>query len=56
MNEDDRKRIIDFVSGLIYASGGSIERVSNKVFLLTPSEDFVTSSNIDKSFNQSLSS
>ena len=56
MNEDDRKRIIDFVSGLIFANGGSIERVSNKVFLLTPSQDVIISSNLDMSFNQSLTS
>jgi WhiB family redox-sensing transcriptional regulator len=56
MNEDDRKRIVDFVSGLIFASGGSIERVSNKVFLLTPSRDIVKSSNFDITTNQSLSS
>jgi cell division inhibitor SepF len=38
MSEDDRKRIVDFVSGLIFAVGGSIERVSSKVFLLAPAQ------------------
>jgi WhiB family redox-sensing transcriptional regulator len=56
MKEDDRKRIIDFVSGLIFANGGSIERVSNKVFLLTPSLEVVKSSTFDTTMNQSLSS
>ena len=56
MNEEDRKRIIDFVSGLIFANGGSIERVSNKVFLLTPSQEVVKSSTFDMTMNQSLSS
>ena len=56
MKEDDRKRIIDFVSGLIFANGGSIERVSNKVFLLTPSQEVVKSSTFGTTMNQSLSS
>lgn len=56
MSEVESKRIVDFVSGLIFASGGSIKRVANKVFLLTPSQDVVKYSNIDKNVNQSLSS
>jgi cell division inhibitor SepF len=30
------KRLIDFSSGLTYALGGSMQRVADKVFLLTP--------------------
>ena len=56
MSEVESKRIVDFVSGLIFASGGSIERVANKVFLLTPSQDVVISSKNDKNVIQSLSS
>lgn len=37
MAEEDRKRIIDFASGLIFGNRGSIERVTNYVFLLSPS-------------------
>jgi hypothetical protein len=36
MPDSDAKRIIDFAAGLIFAARGSIERVTNKVFLLTP--------------------
>lgn len=37
------KRIIDFCSGLTYALNGSIEKVADKVFLVTPSNVEVTS-------------
>ena len=37
------KRIIDFCSGLTYALDGSIEKVADKVFLITPSNVEVTS-------------
>jgi cell division inhibitor SepF len=38
MAEDDRKRIIDFASGLIFGNHGTIERVTKHVFLLSPVE------------------
>jgi cell division inhibitor SepF len=38
MAEEDRKRIVDFASGLIFGNRGTIERVTNNVFLLSPSE------------------
>jgi cell division inhibitor SepF len=31
------RRMIDFCSGVTYASGGKMERVADKVFLVTPS-------------------
>ncbi|HVC24271.1 MAG TPA: cell division protein SepF [Acidimicrobiales bacterium] len=34
---DLSRRMIDFCSGLTYALGGSMERVADQVFLLTPS-------------------
>jgi cell division inhibitor SepF len=34
--------MIDFCSGLTYALGGSMERVADHVFLLTPSNVEVT--------------
>ena len=37
------KRIIDFCSGLTYALNGSIEKVADKVFLITPYNVEVTS-------------
>lgn len=36
MGEAEAKRLVDFSAGLVFGLGGSIERVTNKVFLLTP--------------------
>lgn len=36
MDESERKRLVDFASGLAFGLHGSIERVTSKVFLLTP--------------------
>lgn len=36
MEEAERKRLVDFASGLVFGHHGSIERVTSKVFLLTP--------------------
>lgn len=38
MAEEDRKRIVDFASGLIFGNRGHIERVTNHVFLLSPTD------------------
>ncbi len=42
-NNDLSKRVIDFCSGLTYALGGSIKKVADKVFLITPHNAVVTS-------------
>ena len=36
MDDADAKRLVDFAAGLIFGVRGSIERVTNKVFLLSP--------------------
>ena len=36
MGDADAKRLVDFAAGLVFAVHGSIERVTNKVFLLSP--------------------
>jgi cell division inhibitor SepF len=36
MEAADAKRVVDFAAGLIFGLRGSIERVANRVFLLTP--------------------
>lgn len=36
MEDADAKRLVDFAAGLIFATHGDIERVTNKVFLLSP--------------------
>ena len=36
MDDGDAKRLVDFAAGLIFGLHGAIERVTNKVFLLSP--------------------
>jgi cell division inhibitor SepF len=36
MNDADAKRLVDFAAGLVFGLRGSIERVTSKVFLLSP--------------------
>lgn len=42
MNDNDAKRLVDFAAGLIFGLHGRIERVTNKVFLLSPEHVEVT--------------
>ncbi|SFK61841.1 cell division protein SepF [Geodermatophilus ruber] len=42
MNDADAKRLVDFAAGLSFGLRGSIERVTNKVFLLSPRDVDVT--------------
>ena len=42
MDDSDAKRLVDFAAGLIFGLRGSIERVTNKVFLLSPANVEVT--------------
>ncbi len=58
MDESELKRLVDFASGLAFGLHGTIERITKKVFLISPSN--VNVSNEDKSaaaqasvFNQS---
>ncbi len=56
MSEPDARRLIDFASGLSQGLFGKIERVTNKVFLLSPAHVSVsgdssdTESDVDASF------
>jgi cell division inhibitor SepF len=36
LDDTDAKRIVDFAAGLVFGLRGSIERVTNKVFMLSP--------------------
>src|ERR1700750_1746818 len=36
MDDADAKRLVDFAAGLVFATRGTIERVTQKVFLLSP--------------------
>ncbi len=42
MDDGDAKRLVDFAAGLVFAVRGSIDRVTNKVFLLSPANVSVT--------------
>lgn len=59
MDDSDAKRLVDFGAGLVFGLSGTIERVTNKVFLLSPADVEVTSQdgeptkNHKKLFNQS---
>ncbi|WP_374721941.1 cell division protein SepF [Peribacillus tepidiphilus] len=36
ISSDQAKRIVDFLSGTVYAIGGDIQRIGTKIFLCTP--------------------
>jgi cell division inhibitor SepF len=43
MGDEERKRLVDFASGLVFGHHGTIERVTSKVFLLSPANVTVSS-------------
>lgn len=58
MEDADAKRLIDFAAGLIFGLRGTIERVTSKVFLLSPQNVTVTAEDKERIaaggfFNQS---
>jgi cell division inhibitor SepF len=42
MDDSDAKRLVDFAAGLVFGTHGSLDRVTNKVFLLSPTNIAVT--------------
>lgn len=42
LDDGDAKRLVDFAAGLVFGLHGTIEKVTSKVFLLSPSEVTVT--------------
>jgi cell division inhibitor SepF len=42
MEDADAKRLVDFAAGLIFGLRGNMERVTQKVFLLSPANVDVT--------------
>ncbi|MBO0827092.1 MAG: cell division protein SepF [Streptosporangiales bacterium] len=42
MDDSDAKRLVDFSAGLIFGQRGSIDRITNRVFLLSPPDVRVT--------------
>ncbi|MDX3075011.1 cell division protein SepF [Streptomyces sp. NPDC088354] len=57
MDSADAKRVVDFAAGLTFGLRGSIDRVANRVFLLTPPDYLVVNADSkhggDGFFNQS---
>jgi cell division inhibitor SepF len=57
MEDADAKRLVDFAAGLIFGLHGSIERVTSKVFLLSPHDVTVAAEDKERIaggfFNQS---
>ena len=57
MEPADAKRVVDFAAGLTFGLRGSIERVANRVFLLTPADYQIVSGESGRGaggfFNQS---
>jgi cell division inhibitor SepF len=57
MEDVDAKRLVDFAAGLIFGLRGSIERVTSKVFLLSPQDVTVAAEDKERIaggfFNQS---
>ena len=48
VEEDQARRIVDFLTGTVYALDGDIQRVGNEIFLCTPNME------IDSATAQSL--
>ena len=42
LDDADAKRLVDFAAGLVFGLHGAIERVTSKVFLLSPAHVEVT--------------
>jgi cell division inhibitor SepF len=42
MDDADAKRLVDFAAGLVFGTHGALDRVTNKVFLLSPPSVSVT--------------
>ncbi|MEU4895378.1 cell division protein SepF [Streptomyces sp. NPDC044780] len=56
MEPSDAKRVVDFMAGLIFGLRGSIDRVANRVFLLTPPDYQIINGQVGHAtgfFNQS---
>jgi cell division inhibitor SepF len=58
MDDADARRLVDFAAGLIFGCRGAIDRVTSKVFLLSPPNVTVTAEDKERIaqggfFNQS---
>ncbi|RLQ95816.1 cell division protein SepF [Falsibacillus albus] len=51
IQHDQAKRIVDFLSGTVYAIGGDIQRIGSNIFLCTP-DNVEVSGNISELFSE----
>ncbi|RDI47535.1 cell division protein SepF [Falsibacillus pallidus] len=51
IQHDQAKRIVDFLSGTVYAIGGDIQRIGSNIFLCTP-DNVEVSGNISELFTE----
>jgi hypothetical protein len=51
MTDDDARRLVDFAAGLIFGLRGSIDKFTNRVFLLTPASDEVAPASWDSAYD-----
>lgn len=54
VEEDQAKRIVDFLTGTVFAINGDIERIGDQIFLCTPHNFEISgnlSANLDNQFN-----
>lgn len=56
MDDSDAKRLVDFSAGLIFGLNGNIERVTNKVFLLSPANVEITGDSAENNNSSSTQS
>jgi len=47
LDDADAKRLVDFAAGLVFGLHGAIERVTSKVFLLSPAHVEVTANDVE---------
>ncbi len=54
VEEDQARRIVDFLTGTVYALDGDIQRVGNEIFLCTPSDMEIDSATAQSLANKQL--
>ena len=55
VNKDVARRIVDFISGGVYALDGYIQKVSNSIFLVAPSNYEITNEMVREEMKNKLS-
>ncbi len=55
VNKDVARRIIDFISGAVYALDGNIQKISNSIFLVAPFNYEITNDVVKEDIKNKLS-